>query len=106
MLHRYPGKLLRELRKRALLSCEDVNRLTGISRMTLWRLERDKGRPQTTTLNKLLQIYGITINRLERLETIWANVAETGVVENDSAGKIQGVRPDSPQPLARPWVKR
>ena len=71
MLNQYPGQKLRNLRKRALLTQMQVVELTGISETTIHYLEHDIRRPQTQTLDKLLNLYAIRISRLERMETIW-----------------------------------
>ena len=71
MLNLYPGKKLRNLRKRANLTQMQVVELTGISETTLHYLEHGLRRPQTKTLEKLLSLYAIRIIRLEKLEQIW-----------------------------------
>jgi transcriptional regulator with XRE-family HTH domain len=61
MLHTWPTpERWRELRRRALLTQREVERLTGVVRLsgsTLSRLERGRHLPQTTTLRKLLGVY-------------------------------------------------
>jgi transcriptional regulator with XRE-family HTH domain len=96
MLHRYSGEKLRTLRLRANLSVYDVPRLTGISRMTLWRLESERNKPQTETLRKLLNVYAIAIAKLERLETTWEEKDADGQSQNlvvgvGIAGAVEGL---------------
>lgn len=71
MLNAYPGKKLRNLRKRANLTQMQVVDLTGVSETTIHYLEHDLRRPQTHTLEKLLNLYAIRITRLEKMERIW-----------------------------------
>ncbi len=85
MLHCYPFEKLRELRRRALLTQRDVQRLTGISDSTFAYLERGRRKPQTNTPRKLLNIYGINISRWEHQEQTW------------EAGKEQGGAPPAAQ---------
>lgn len=71
MLNLYPGKKLRNLRKRANLTQMQVVELTGISETTINYLEHGRRRPQTATLETLLNLYAIRITRLEKMERIW-----------------------------------
>jgi transcriptional regulator with XRE-family HTH domain len=71
MLNRYPGSKLRNLRKRALLTQMQVVELTGVSETTIHYLEHDLRLPQTQTLNKLLNLYALRIQRLEHMEQIF-----------------------------------
>lgn len=100
MLTDYPGHKLKALRKRAHLTQEQVNELTGISIATLCYLERGKRSPQTATLEKLLNLYAIRIRKFEHLEQTWAMAPQAavgrplspaGVVEGNGADKVQGL---------------
>ena len=71
MLNVYSGAKLRNLRKRALLTQMDVVDLTGISETTIHYLEHDLRRPQSHTLDKLLNLYAIRIARLEKMDQMW-----------------------------------
>lgn len=71
MLNSYPGSKLRNLRKRALLTQMQVVELTGICETTIHYLEHNIRRPQTRTLDKLLNLYAIRISRLEKMEHLW-----------------------------------
>ncbi len=71
MLNAYPGHKLRNLRKRALLTQMQVVELTGVSETTIHYLEHGIRKPQTQTLEKLLNLYAIRIARLEKMERIW-----------------------------------
>lgn len=73
MLNAYPGKKLRNLRKRANLTQMQVVKLTGVSETTIHYLEHDLRKPQTHTLEKLLNLYAIRITRLEKMERIWGD---------------------------------
>src|SRR3954469_14155564 len=48
---------LRQLRKAAELTRDDVFEQTGINRATLYRIETSRGRPQARTLKALLDLY-------------------------------------------------
>jgi transcriptional regulator with XRE-family HTH domain len=48
-----------------------VVKLTGVSGTTIHCLEHDSRRPQTRTLEKLLNLYALRITRLERMEHVW-----------------------------------
>src|SRR5712691_11735508 len=50
---------LRRLRAGAELTREDVSDRTGIDRATLYRIETARARPQTRTLQALLDLYGV-----------------------------------------------
>lgn len=73
MLTNYPPDKLRELRNRAHLSQRDVCKLLGMGIRTLSLAENGKRRPQTSTLERLLNLYAININRIERRERVWDN---------------------------------
>jgi transcriptional regulator with XRE-family HTH domain len=73
MLNAYPGKKLRNLRRRANLTQMQVVNLTGVSETTIHYLEHDLRKPQTATLEKLLNLYAIRITRLEKMERIWGD---------------------------------
>src|SRR5271156_4864081 len=69
MLHEYSGARLRALRKRARLTQAEVTKLTGVAEATLYRAERDKARPITATLQKLVNLYVIRIQ-------YWKNIGQ------------------------------
>ena len=71
MLNAYPGRKLRNLRKRALLTQVEVMNITGIHETTIHYLEKGTRKPQTKTLETLLNLYAVRITRLERMERIW-----------------------------------
>jgi transcriptional regulator with XRE-family HTH domain len=79
MLHRYSGEKLRNLRTRALLTQMQVVEITGIAEATIHRLEHEIGRPQTKTLETLLNLYAVRIQRFEKMERIWENKENTNV---------------------------
>ena len=83
MLNAYPGKKLRNLRRRANLTQMQVVELTGVSETTIHYLEHDLRKPQTATLEKLLNLYAIRITRLEKMERIWgADGLQQGSIGN------------------------
>lgn len=88
MISSYPGAKLKNLRKRANLTQKQVVELTGISETTILYLEKGTRKPQTATLDKLLNLYVIRIKRLEGLDRIWGE---------DGLAKISGPQPDSHQ---------
>ena len=71
MIHLYSPDRLRSLRRRALLSQREVERLTGISDSTIAYLESGQHRPQSKTLRSLLFLYDLNIKRLEQQERLW-----------------------------------
>lgn len=73
MLNEFPGPKLRNLRKRALLTQMQVVELTGISETTIHYLEHGLRKPQTQTLERLLNLYAVRISKLERMERIWGH---------------------------------
>jgi transcriptional regulator with XRE-family HTH domain len=87
MLNEYPGHKLRNLRKRANLTQMQVVKLTGVSETTIHYLEHDLRRPQTQTLEKLLNLYAIRITRLEKMERIWG---EDGLQHGQSSRSNDG----------------
>lgn len=50
---------LRQLRKAAELTRDDVFEQTGINRATLYRIETSRGRPQARTLKALMELYTV-----------------------------------------------
>ncbi len=68
MLHRFPPAELSVLRRQAMLSPADVRHLTGMSRNTIYYLERGDRLPTTRTLRRLLNRYrGYDLIRRYRL---------------------------------------
>ena len=72
----YPPEKLRELRRRALLTQADVERMTRISRRSVIKLERGHTRPRYSTLSRLLTLYGTCINTIEQRERTWGTGEE------------------------------
>ncbi len=95
MLHRFPASDLIALRERAMLSDYDVQRMTGISRMTLYDLEKGRRKPRTTTIRRLLNLYAIHISKLEHIQTSW----QTSPPEKRTPD-VAGVYP----PRSLPWL--
>lgn len=54
-----------------MLTQVQVVELTGISETTIHYLEHGLRKPQTGTLQKLLNLYAIRIKRVEKLDQIW-----------------------------------
>lgn len=69
----YTGEKLKELRKRARLTQEQVMELTGIAYGTIYHMERGTRKPHTSTLEKLLTLYAIRIKRVEKIEEIFSS---------------------------------
>jgi transcriptional regulator with XRE-family HTH domain len=90
MLQEYPGPKLRELRKRARLTQMQVVELTGVSEATICYLERGDRRPQSRTLEKLLNLYAIRIQYWKNLDKVFK--------EDSHAGNL------SPQTTIRPGM--
>ncbi len=61
----YTGQELLEFRRRALLSQQQVVKLTGISEPTICSVEMGRTKPQARTIEKLLALYAERINKLE-----------------------------------------
>ena len=88
MLHRYSGEKLRSLRNRALLTQMQVVEMTGIAEATIHRLEKEIGRPQTKTLETLLNLYTIRIQRFEKMEKIWdAKENQNGSIHSQAVSR-------------------
>ena len=88
MLHHYSGEKLRSLRKRALLTQMQVVEITGIAEATIHRLEKEIGRPQTKTLETLLNLYTVRIQRFEKMERIWDHKeTQNGSVHSQAIGR-------------------
>jgi transcriptional regulator with XRE-family HTH domain len=83
MIHRYPPDRLRSLRRRAMLSQREVERLTGISDATIAYLESGRHRPQSGTLTKLLFLYDLNIRRLEQHERTWGTPEDRAEIPKD-----------------------
>ena len=109
MLNSYPGPKLRNLRKRALLTQMQVVELTGISETTIHNAEHELRRPQTQTLDKLLNLYAIRIARLEKMERLWGadglqKQQEQQPQQQNGAIKCQPKYPSqSPSPGQNVW---
>lgn len=89
MLNAYPGKKLRNLRKRANLTQMQVVELTGVSETTIHYLEHDLRKPQTKTLETLLNLYAIHILRIEKRERIWGDDG----LQGESQCKVKSLSP-------------
>lgn len=93
MLHTWPNaERLRELRRRALVTQVEVERLTGINARTLSRLERGHCQPRITTLRRLLGWYNLRIQMQER---DWA-------VMDTAEGAAPVAQASQPQPTREP----
>ncbi len=68
MLNEFRGPRLKRLRKMAMLTQRQVIEQTGISEATLCYLEKGDRRPQSRTLEKLLNLYTVRIKYLENIE--------------------------------------
>lgn len=66
----YPPERLRMLRKRALLTQADVCELLGLGKNTLPNWERGKFKPQSSKLERVLNLYAIRIQRNEKLNVM------------------------------------
>ena len=65
------GKIIQKERKRLGLSQIDLAKILRIHRVTLGRYEKDESLPDTTTIIKMLDIFGISANTfLERNDTM------------------------------------
>ncbi len=78
-----PPDRLRLLRRRAMLSQREVERLTGISDATIAYLESGRHRPQLRTLAKLLFLYDLNIRRLEQYEQTWRTPEDRAEIPKD-----------------------
>ena len=66
----------RQARKEAGKSIEEVRKYMGVSRVAVYNWERGEYHPKITTLRKLAQFYGCTVDRL--LEADAGNQIEGG----------------------------
>ena len=66
----YPPEKLKKLRIRSMLTQGQVVELTGICVDTLVSAEKGHRRPRTSTLEKLLNLYAIRIQTLERIANV------------------------------------
>jgi transcriptional regulator with XRE-family HTH domain len=103
MLNAYPGKKLRNLRRRANLTQMQVVELTGVSETTIHYLEHGLRRPQTKTLEKLLNLYAIRITRLEKMERIWG---EDGLQGESQCQKFPSQNPSQAPNASKPASTR
>ncbi|CNF77222.1 Helix-turn-helix [Mycobacterium tuberculosis] len=69
---------LRQLRKLAELTREQVNEQTGINVATLYRIETARVRPQTRTLTSLLDVYRVAEPKRSELRTLLKQSATRG----------------------------
>ncbi len=66
----YPPKKLVALRVRAMLTQDQVVELTGLHINTITNVEKGRRRPRTETLTKLLNLYAVRIQNLERIANV------------------------------------
>ncbi|MEV4255361.1 helix-turn-helix transcriptional regulator [Spirillospora sp. NPDC049652] len=84
---------LRQLRKDAGLTRDEVTARTALNPATLWRIETAKTRPQARTLKTLLELYGVPGERRAELTVLlqesarrgWVHAAAPGLRENHVA---------------------
>jgi transcriptional regulator with XRE-family HTH domain len=69
---------LRGLRESVPLTREDVAERTGISTVTLYRIEHARVRPQARTLGTLLDLYGVDADRKAALRTLLREARNRG----------------------------
>jgi transcriptional regulator with XRE-family HTH domain len=69
---------LRALRESAALTREDVAERTGISTVTLYRIENARVRPQARTLMTLLGLYGVADDRKAELTAMLRDARQRG----------------------------
>jgi len=105
MLNQFPAERLKALRKKAMLTQMQVVEQTGISEATLCYLERGDRRPQTRTLEKLLNLYATRINWVANLEKIFTgdpnangSLSSQAPVGNRSPGFDRLRTAQAPQP--------
>jgi transcriptional regulator with XRE-family HTH domain len=66
----YPPKKLASLRVRAMLTQDQVVELTGLTIQTILNVEKGHTRPRTDTLTRLLNLYAVRIQNLERIANV------------------------------------
>lgn len=76
---------LRGLRATAGLSREDVVERTGVNVATLYRIEHGRVRPQTRTLQALLQAYGVDTTQATELMALSRESGQRGPVQSYAA---------------------
>jgi transcriptional regulator with XRE-family HTH domain len=84
MLHDYSGERLRALRRKALMTQREVHGETGVSLMTLYFVEKGIRRPQTRTLDKLLSLYAVRIQRLKNMNRLFEDKFNGGYIPGEA----------------------
>ena len=67
------GKI-KKLREQRALSLSDVAQITGLSRVTINRIEYGKQRPMPRTIRKLANALGVTVEELTSEQASFINV--------------------------------
>ncbi len=67
------GKI-KKLREQRALSLSDVAQITGLSRVTINRIENGKQRPMPRTIRKLANALGVTVEELTSEQASFINV--------------------------------
>jgi transcriptional regulator with XRE-family HTH domain len=67
------GKV-KKLREQRALSLSDVAQITGLSRVTINRIENGKQRPMPRTIRKLANALGVTVEELTSDQASFINV--------------------------------
>ena len=68
------GKV-KKLREQRALSLSDLALITGLSRVTINRIENGKQRPMPRTIRKLAKALGVTVEALTTEQASFLNVA-------------------------------
>jgi len=67
------GKV-KKLREQRALSLSDLAQITGLSRVTINRIENGKQRPMPRTIRKLANALGVTVEELTSEQASFINV--------------------------------
>ena len=67
------GKI-KKLREQRALSLSDLAQITGLSRVTINRIENGKQRPMPRTIRKLANALGVTVEELTSEQASFINV--------------------------------
>jgi transcriptional regulator with XRE-family HTH domain len=68
------GKV-KKLREQRALSLSDLAQITGLSRVTINRIENGKQKPMPRTIRKLANALGVTVEELTSEQASFLNVA-------------------------------
>lgn len=68
------GKV-KKLREQRALSLSDLAQITGLSRVTINRIENGKQKPMPRTIRKLANALGVTVEELTSEQANFLNVA-------------------------------